>query len=520
MSTPTVDVLVVGAGPVGSALAIDLTRRGVTVRIVDKAEHGFGGSRAKGLQPRTLEVFDDLGVLDDVRAGGSSYPSMGIHLGPITVPFRMLRTPYAGDDTVPYPYPLLSPQFNTDRALHDRLHALGVAVEYQRQLTELTETPDGVDVSIITPAGAETITAHYVVGADGGASAVRKSVGIGFIGSTDEADRMLIVDADVSGGLSRKYWHVWPGRHGRLTQFIGACPLPDGRQFQWMIKLGPDEDPPTGADEITACIRARTGDKRLAVHNVAWTSVYRPNIRLAESFRRGRVFLAGDAAHVHPPAGGQGLNTGVQDAYNLGWKLGQVLAGAPPELLDTYEAERQPIAAAVLGLSTKKYAGMAKLSPSSLTRGKDEQQIALTYRGGPLAPTDAQHTRTLHVGDRAPDASLHDGAGAARRLFDLLHGPHFTALAVGPHAARELRDLTWPDSGAALRRIIIDAASDDGGEVHSLQDTAGNVRKSYGIDGDALLLIRPDGYIASIATHASPAAAAIAALTPRIRDLA
>jgi 2-polyprenyl-6-methoxyphenol hydroxylase-like FAD-dependent oxidoreductase len=525
MSTTTVDVLIVGAGPVGTALAIDLTRRGVSVRIIDKAEHGFGGSRAKGVQPRTLEVFDDLGALDDVRAGGSSYPPMGIHLGPITVPFRMLRTPYVGDDTVPYPYPLLSPQFNTDRALHDRLHALGVDVEYRCALSEITETPDGVDVSIITPAGTEVITARYVVGADGGSSAVRKSVGIGFIGSTNEADRMLIVDADVSGGLSRKYWHVWPGRYGRLTQFVGACPLPHGDQFQWMIRLAPDEDPPVGDDQITACIRARTGNKRLAVRNIAWTSVYRPNIRLAESFRRGRVFLAGDAAHVHPPAGGQGLNTGVQDAYNLGWKLGQVLAGAPAELLDTYEAERQPIAAAVLGLSTKKYAGMAKLSPSSLTRGKDEQQIALTYRGGPMAPTATEHTSTLHVGDRAPDASLHDGSGAALRLFDLLHGPHFTALAVGSNAARDLRELAWPDGGSALRRVTIDTPSDgddDDSDVHSLRDTAGNVRKSYGIDSDALLLIRPDGYIASIATRDALAAttAAITALTPPTQDVA
>jgi 2-polyprenyl-6-methoxyphenol hydroxylase-like FAD-dependent oxidoreductase len=501
VSTVTPDVLIVGAGPVGTALAIDLTRRGVAVRIIDKADHGFNGSRAKGVQPRTLEVLDDLGALDDVLTNGAIYPLMGLHLGPFTVPLRMLRSPYAGDATVPYPHTWLSPQFSTDRALHARLHALGVDVEYRHELIELSETPDCAHVSTQTPDGAEAITARYVVGADGGASAVRKSAGIEFIGSTDEADRMLILDADVRGGLSRNRWHVWPGRRGRLGQFTGACPLPHGEQFQWMIRLGPD---------------AHTGNKRLAVHNITWSSVFRPNIRLAENYRRGRVFLAGDAAHVHPPAGGQGLNTGVQDAYNLGWKLGQVLAGAPPELLDTYEAERQPIAEAVLGLSTKKYAGMAKLDPSSLTRGKDEQQIALTYRGGPLAPSTAQHTTALHVGDRAPDATLHDSADGPLRLFDLYRGPHFTALAVGPRAAREMRQLVWPRSGAELHRVTIDTPDDGSGDVQYLRDAAGDFRTSYGVDGDALFVIRPDGYIASIATHdiLTVTSSAITALVP------
>ncbi|KAB7760290.1 FAD-dependent monooxygenase [Mycolicibacterium mucogenicum] len=517
MKQQTVDVLIVGAGPVGSALAIDLIRRGVAVRIIDKATHSFDGSRAKGVQPRTLEVFDDLGVLDDVVTRGSSYPLIGFHLGPFTVPLRMLRSPYAGDDTVPYPHTLLSPQFSTDRALHDRLRTLGVDIDYGHELTTVTETSDGVTASITTPSGTETLTARYLVGADGGASAVRKIAGIEFLGSTDEADRMFIFDADVSGGLSRNRWHVWPGRFPNLSQFTGACPLPHGDQFQWMIKLEPNEAPPVGEDETTAFVRARTGNKRLAVHSITWTSVFRPNIRLAENYRRGRIFLAGDAAHVHPPTGAQGLNTGVQDAYNLGWKLAQVLAGADAQLLDTYEAERQPIASAVLGLATKKYDGMTKLDPSSLTRGKDEQQIALSYRCGPLAPSTAQHTATLHVGDRAPDASLHDDKGASVRLFDLYRGPHFTALAVGAEAAGELAELAWPDRGAPLRRITVDAPSRLDDNTQNLRDTAGKLRKAYGINSDTLILIRPDGYIASIATRdgsAAVTAAAVTALAP------
>ena len=491
MTSKTTEVLIVGAGPVGTALGIDLIRRGVSVRVIDKAPGGFEGSRAKGIQPRTLEVLEDLGALDDVIIGGSTYPLMGFHLGPFTIPWRMLRSPHAGDPGVPYPHTWLIPQNRTDRALHDRLTAIGGSIDYRHEILELSPSPDSVTVTVSTPGGTETCTALYVVGADGGASTVRKQAGIGFIGSTDEADRMLIVDAHVDGGLPRNRWHIWPGLRG---SFVGACPLPHSDQFQWMIKLNPSETPPVDEHEITALIRARTGNKRLGIRDVTWTSVFRPNIRLAEHYRNGRIFLAGDAAHAHTPAGAQGLNTGVQDSYNLGWKIAQVLAGAPPELLDTYEAERQPIAAGVLGLSTKKYQGMAKLDPASIKRGKDEQQLALSYRGGPLAPSTAERTATLAVGDRAPDAHLNDH-GTAVRLFDLYRGPQFTALAYGPQAAQALSSLHWATTGAPLKRITINAGAG------TLDDTTGGFAKNYGIDSDAVIIVRPDGYVAGIATR-------------------
>lgn len=478
------DVLIVGAGPVGSALAIDLIRRGLTVRIIDKAERAFDGSRAKGIQPRTLEVFEDLGALDDILAGGSTYPPLGIHLGPLTARWRMLRSPHTDDPGVPFPHTWLIPQHRTDRALHDRFAALGGAVEYRCELVELNQVCNAATATITTPHGNEIITARYVVGADGGASTVRKQAGIEFLGSTDDSDRMLIVDATVDGGLSRNRWHIWPGLRGR---FVGACPLPHSDQFQWMIKLQRDETPPSDAQQITETIRTRTGNQRLSIRDITWKSVFRPNIRLAEHYRNGRIFLAGDAAHAHTPAGAQGLNTGVQDSYNLGWKLAQVIAGAPTELLDTYESERQPIAATVLGLSTKKYQGMAKLDPSSIKRGKDEQQLAITYRGGPLAH-NGQATTTLAVGDRAPDAHLTTEDGQSVRLFDLYRGPHFTALAYGPRAAAALASLPWPTTGAPLKRVFVDAGS------------AAFV-KTYGIACEAVIVIRPDGYIASIASR-------------------
>ncbi|WP_086666108.1 FAD-dependent oxidoreductase [Lentzea kentuckyensis] len=488
-----IDVLIAGAGPTGTTLAIDLVRRGAHVRIIDKAAHSFEGSRAKGIQPRTLEVFDDLGMIDDVLAGSSDYPRLGIHLGPVAAPWRMFRD-RERTSGVPYPNTRLIPQYRTDSALHDRLEQLGGRVEYGRELVEFVQDNASVTVTTTGDGGPETITARYLVGAEGGSSAVRGRLGLSFLGTTDEQDRMLIVDA-VTTGLSRDRWHVWPGVKGR---FAGACPLPHTDLFQWMIRLSPDEEPPEGAEAITRRIQAHTRDRNIELRDIRWRSVFRPNIRLAEAYGRGRVFLAGDAAHVHTPAGAQGLNTGIQDAYNIGWKLGQVLAGADPRLLDSYEAERLPIAAGVLGLSTQKYEGLAKLDPSSLRRGKDEQQLSLTYYGGPLAPADGDRTTTLQVGDRAPDADLLGTDGAPVRLFRTLRGPHFTVVAYGPEAAVAADELDWPAAGAPLRRVVIDA---DAKADHVLTDPRGDFRRGYGIKGNTLLLIRPDGYLGHIATR-------------------
>ncbi|MFF3571950.1 FAD-dependent oxidoreductase [Nocardia jiangxiensis] len=516
MSADVIDVLVVGGGPTGAALAVDLVRRGLRVRVVDKAAHGFDGSRAKGVQPRSLEVLEDLGALGDILAGGGEYPPLGIHLGPLTIPWRMQPQHDVTTD-IPYPNTWMIPQHRTDAALRARLRELGGAVEFGCELVELAQGEESVVATVAGEGGRQEITSRYLVGADGGSSAVRRALGIGFLGSTDEDDRMLIVDASVEG-LTRNRWHMWPGAGGR---FIGACPLPHSGQFQWMIRLRPDEQPALDGDAITDRIRKHTRDKHIRLYDIRWTSVFRPNIRMVDRYRSGRVFLAGDAAHVHTPAGAQGLNTGLQDAYNLGWKLGQVLAGAPDELLDTYEAERLPIAARVLGLSTKKYEGMSKLDPSSLKRGAEERQLGLNYRGGPLAAPATERTETLSAGDRAPDAKLLDAAGGPLRLFETLAGPHFTAIAYGPEAATDLKALQWPKSGAALRRVAIDAGADPDADV-VLADVAGMFREIYGVRAPSVLLVRPDGYIGSIATgdRADRIRAAARLLAPPIAALA
>ncbi|AFH61081.1 FAD-dependent monooxygenase [Paenibacillus caseinilyticus] len=481
-----IDVLIAGAGPTGSTLAADLLRRGLRVRLVDKAPHAFKGSRAKGVQPRTQEVFEDLGILGEALAEGGAYPLAGLHLGPITVPWRMIQRNKPTPD-VPYPNILLLPQLRTDALLHRLLDRLGLQVEFSTAVEGFEQDADGVTGTL---SSGEKIRCRFLVGADGGSSTVRKAAGIGFVGETNDADKWLIIDGTVDG-LSRSRWHMWPRTHGKS---VAACPLPHSDQFQIMIRLKPDETPDLDEALLAAQFYTLTGFR---LHGITWTSVFRPNIRLAKHYRAGRVFLAGDAAHVHTPAGGQGLNTGVQDAYNLGWKLGQVIAGAPDSLLDSYEAERQPIAARVLGKSSELYAGLDKHRLSSLRRGDEERQLGISYHAGPLAPAGSPATKTLKVGDRAPDAPC-TGAGGARRLFDVYQGPHFTLLAFGADAANTLPEMKWPAGGAELHRYAV--GTKQGVGPNCIHDTTGKLIRIYGITGDTLMLIRPDGYIGSIIT--------------------
>lgn len=496
------DVTVIGAGPVGLALTLDLARRGIPVRVVEREEKRFQGSRAKGIQPRTLEVLDDLGLADAARAAGGAYPPLGLHVGPFTKAWQMHATAPDSAGT-PYPDVLLLPQYATTALLHDAVERLGVRVDFGARAVEITQDEETCTVRL---EDGRVLGSRYVVGADGGSSIVRKAAGIAFEGTTDETDRMILVDATVDG-LSRGHWHIWPRLRGRG---IAACPLPgDAGRFQIMIKIRPDDPVDLTGTALAALLRRRAGTS-LTLRDITWSSVFRPNIRLAERYRDGRLLLCGDAAHVHTPAGAQGLNTGVQDAHNLGWKLQQVLAGADDALLDSYERERRPVAAQVLGRSTELYEGLRRTRPSGLTRGPDEHQLGISYFGGPLAPSDTPRTANLRCGDRAPDAVLPratertrvtgaTGAmgetattGSASRLFDLYRGPHFTALAFGAGAATALARLPWPPGGVPLRRHTV--------LPHTTPRTPDEAAllTAYGITEDTVVLVRPDGYIGDI----------------------
>jgi hypothetical protein len=261
-----------------------------------------------------------------------------------------------------------------------------------------------------------------------------------------------------------------------------------------MMQLRPaDDDPVLSEQVIQTRWLAATGLQNIRLHDAAWLSLFRPNVRMVDKYRVGRVFVAGDAAHVHTPAGAQGLNTGIQDAYNLGWKLAMVLKGGPASLLDTYEEERLPVAAAVLGRSTKLY--QSRRVPK---RGDAERQLLLNYRGSSLSMEIGSHQGKLRAGDRAPDANC-DSASGRIRLFDLFRGPHFTLLAFGAQAAAALGDLQWTPVDV-LRKCFVRLSGL--AEAHKIIiDTDGNTHAAYGMSAkdNVIFLIRPDGYVGLIA---------------------
>jgi 2-polyprenyl-6-methoxyphenol hydroxylase-like FAD-dependent oxidoreductase len=394
-------VLIAGAGPTGLTLSIDLVRRGISCRLIEAAEAPFSGSRGKGIQPRTLEIFDDLGIIEPILAAGGLYPRLRIHLGPLSIRAGSLGSSKPPTANIPYPNLWMVQQSRTEAILRERLHALGGRVEFNRAIVAFRQDQDGIDATLST---GETVRVDFLIGCDGGHSTVRKTLGLKLEGETIDEKPMLVADVEVDG-LNRHDWHLWPFVKGGV---IGLCPLPNTPLFQLTAKADT-----IGTDFEDAVHRA-TGHR---IGRVVWQSIYQPAVRMVNRYRVGRVFLAGDAAHVHPPAGGQGLNTGVQDAYNLGWKLAHVMRGGPDSLLDSYELERLPIAASVLGLS--KHLHQNRMHK----RGVLTDQLGLHYRGSSLSAGYA--LGNLHPGDRMPDVPLADGS----RLFEYMRGSHATDFA-------------------------------------------------------------------------------------------
>jgi 2-polyprenyl-6-methoxyphenol hydroxylase-like FAD-dependent oxidoreductase len=478
----TTDVLVSGAGPTGLALAIDLARRGVRVLIVERSPHYPAGSRGKGIQPRTLEVFEDLGVLDDVLATGGPYPGMRAYAGDQVVWEGVMQAEEQPTPDVPYPNIWLLAQTLTERILRAKLAEYGVTVRLGAELTDLTCDDDGVTATV----SGSPVRAAYLVGADGGRSTVRKLLGVGFEGETHEDERMLIGDFPVTG-VGRDHWHFWGST---ATDSVGLCPLAGTGSFQFVAPLSADADAEMTAEACRRLFAERSGRTDIELGEPTWLSLFRTNVRMVDRNRVGRVLLAGDAAHVHSPAGGQGLNTGVQDAYNLGWKLAAVLRGAAETLLDTYPQERLAVAAEVLGISSRYHRGLRADTPSDVPvqRGEDTKQLGVHYRGSPIAVETRRSPSGPRAGDRAPDAPCRTADGRAVRLFDLFRGPHATVLAFGT-GYRE-----WTESLRGRTGIEAYAVGS------SILDTDGHIERAYRAQDRDLLFVRPDGYLGHAGT--------------------
>ena len=394
------EVLIVGAGPTGIMLGVELLRRGIATRLVDAASGPFEGSRGKGVQPRTLEIFDLIGVADAMVGSSALYPRFKLHAGPFSLRLAPLGDHHAATPDRPYPNMLMIPQWRTNAILLARFVELGGRVEYGSALVSLTQSDQGVVAGLAT---GEAVRASYLVGCDGGRSAVRKLLGVNLIGKSLDDKTMVVADLEIDG-LDRDYWHVWPlNRHGPAL----LCPLPASNLFQLAASNR------IGAEGLERGVRRATGQQ---VARIAWQSEYRHQTRMVDRYRVGRVFLAGDAAHLHPPSGAQGLNTSIQDAWNLGWKLAAAIRTGDDELLDSYQQERLPVAAAMLDLT-----GVLHLK-ASRKRGELTNHLSLGYRDSPLSRGEADGG--LAPGERIADRLLPDGS----RLFDHLRHTGATQL--------------------------------------------------------------------------------------------
>jgi 2-polyprenyl-6-methoxyphenol hydroxylase-like FAD-dependent oxidoreductase len=383
------DLLVIGAGPTGLALALQAAAHGATVRLVERRTDPFRPSRALMVHSRTLEVLRPLGVTDALLERADTAPRARLHLGSRTVPVELgeLDLP----DTA-FPHLTLVRQMDVEEVLEAALTERGVRVERGTELVSVADGSDGAESVLRSRSGSATGRFGAVVGCDGVESTVRRAAGIGWPGGAYDRE-IVLADVDLEGGLEPGAAHVVAGRRGLV--FVFAL----GERAPWRLLATRPASPGTPAPgrpgprvpdhELQALLDAAGLGARITT--VAWSSVVRLQHRLATQFRSGRLFLAGDAAHASSPAGGQGMNAGLHDATNLGWKLAFSPAStAPVSLLDSYDAERRPADGHVLALTHLLFWAESSTGPvASLLRGR------LAPAGAPLVPLLLRHRRMV-----------------------------------------------------------------------------------------------------------------------------
>lgn len=342
------DVLVIGAGPTGLALAASLFARGVTTTVVDQQAAGANTSRAAVVNARTLEVLEDLDLARRLVKEGVEAPRFTIRdRGRTLIPIDFSGLP------TEYPYSLMVPQSTTERLLLARLEELGGSVQRPRSVTAIDQDPDGVTATF---EDGDVVRARYVVGADGIRSIVRQLAGIDFEGSVYD-ESFLLADVKLTGDAPHDQVILYWATAGLTV----VAPLPDGT-YRIVAPVADAPEAPS-AEFVQQILDTRVGANRLQVTAVVWGSRFRVHHRVADTFRAGRLLLAGDAAHVHSPAGGQGMNLGIQDAVALAQTLAAVLDGAPDSLLDEYSDTRRPIAKDVVAM-THRLTRLATLPPA------------------------------------------------------------------------------------------------------------------------------------------------------------
>jgi 2-polyprenyl-6-methoxyphenol hydroxylase-like FAD-dependent oxidoreductase len=514
------DVLIVGAGPTGLALAYQLRRLGVRFRIIDKNAAASTTSKAIGLQYRVSEVLAWMGLFERFRPYGLE--STGIHFyvdHKEILNLTLGRIDGKSGVGAFEPTGLLIPQSDTERLLIEALGECGVTIERNTAFVSFTQDRERVLSRVQHADGAEeSIESRYLVSCEGAHSVIRKQAGISFEGKTYPL-AFFMADVALDWQAPHDQISVWLHKDGMFS----AMPLPGDRRWRLFVEIGQQADSaPTEVtlDLVRRLMAERTGDHVTQASEPRWLSEFRISCRMVDRYRDGRVFLAGDAAHIHSPTGGQGITTGVQDVYNLAWKLAMVLQGVAPEaLLETYNDERLPIARQVLKSTDQNTTVfMAHSRARQLLRdrvvlpllrrrtvqqrlARRTSQLDLNYRGQGLS-SHQEHARLgrarVQAGDRTPDVLFQQaGSGAQTSLFEQLGRSRLVAL-IGSSRLQTQR----PEQlQGALSRLGIDcwfvlpkgaeAPRDD----RYLIDVTGDFGRLYGAKGQYLYLVRPDGYV-------------------------
>ena len=497
------DILVVGAGPVGLVTACELARNGAQVRIIDALERPDPLSRAVIIHPRTEEALAALGVLPDFEDAGWPQTAIEIFDGREAHERVHIGTHVASR----YQRMLNLPQTDTEAILTQRAHTLGLTIERGVRLVAAEQSEDGVDVELAGPTGTERLRVGWVVGADGAHSTLRDAVGTSLEG-VYKGQTFVLADVATETELSTDTMRVFAHPAG----IAGAFPLKHGRtRFMFQVEKSPEgQDAPT-LDLVQGLINDRMQGHWRAT-DAYWLTYFEVHHGQVPQYRFGRILLAGDAAHIHSPAGGQGMNTGIQDATNLGWKLALVATGrADDELLDSYQDERHQVGAEVVKQTMLLTNVMASSGAAVHLRNvglvllghvhalghelaSNLTEVTINYRDSTIVDGPAgRHPGAVHPGDHAPEVEgLTSPDGMPAYIGDLLQRPGLVVVVRSddPDVRRTVQ--TAMGDGATVTAIVTRAAADT---PNVLVDQAGLFGKTYGIDDDGLVLIRPDGYV-------------------------